>query len=237
MKARAVQALCVAALLAASRMSAADYAPAFASQAPGLDANAAGWQDVPALKLDTQEHIEFKAIAAPSCLAVMVKWDCKQESRVHSPWKWDSEMKCYRPGDEVEDAFTLLVSQTPSAEPYEAWVWRAGRTDPARRADLLTAAPGGTLRFDASSSCWTQKAPGPFAGATIPRFVQRAPSGEAVKLHAKGEWRDGAWTVVFLREGPISNELYLKLTPQSKEPEEGCASIRLKLPHGGGAAK
>ena len=211
---------------------------------PDLDLNAAAWKDVPALKLDSPEKISFKAISGPSQLAIMLQWSCESESRAHSPWKWDQALECYRPGDETEDAFTIRwFKSVSSASPSEAWVWRAGRTDPARRADLLITGPDGILRFDAASSCWTQKAPDSFAGETIPRFVQRPPSGKAAGLHAKGEWLDGVWTLVFsCDKPPFPGETHL-LRIKAHAPEsaseslDGYVAVSLKVPPGDGKQK
>jgi hypothetical protein len=190
MRALAVMAL---ALAATSVLANQPYAVKSVESEPALDPQASFWLGVEALKLD---GMELKAVHSAKSVFVHVQWNCEVESRMHSPWKWDAARKLYAPGDEQEDR--LELRWTNGGGIADIWLWRAGRTDPAGFADDLHAA-GGSVEFDSGTLCWRQNIPGAFAGAVLPRFVQRTPTESAADVRAKGVWREGRWCVVFAR--------------------------------------
>lgn len=230
-------AICAFALLASVAAPCAETYEAIRSTSePGIDLNAPEWEDVPALTLKSPEEIEFKAIVCKAKLFILLKWKCAKESRAHSPWKWDASLKAYRPGGEEEDAFTLRWLSKPPSPEGELWVWRAGRTDPARTADVMDVSPDGAIDFDQNSACWVQRQPNAFSGEEMPRFVHRMPKGRAAQIQAKGEWLDGYWSLAFAAENPFpkESEATLLLMPEapksSKAGIDGYRRIVLKMP-------
>ncbi len=201
---------------------------------------------------------ELKALQDKESVYILVKWPAAQESRAQSPWVWNAALQLYKPGEEMEDAFTF-VWRDPLEKPrmLDVWVWRAGRTDPASSADDMHSAipwerapkDGAKaplpLQFDAGSPCWTQTHHGDFAGERLPRFAQRTPSGSVGDLKARGHWAAGFWTLEISRRKSTGNpddlelregaDAFLSLAPERPSPttallDAPCIRVRLLPP-------
>jgi len=199
-------------------------------------------------------EVEIKALHDADSVYIQAKWPAAAEKRSQSRWRWDAGLQIYTQGEEAEEAFSF-VWRSPSPKPrlLDVWVWRAGRTDPAGSADdmfasipweglpedLSTPLP---LQFDEGAPCWTQSHYGDFAGETLPRFVQRTPSGSAGDLKAKGRWAAGLWTLEISRKkrtGHLDDlefkdgaELLLAPVPGRPEPTAALLKepfVRVKL--------
>lgn len=173
--------------------------------------------------------IELRAVHDGEHIYLLARFPDPTENRQHKTLQWDPGEGRYRTGPEREDTLVLKWNMEPfpvdltlaSDEEYLAdiWFWKAHRTDPLGYADdklqrythvaRERATPlisrGGQAFYlsrdaDAGDSCYEVVARGTYTGVRAPKYRQRQPSGSRADVRAKGEWRDGLWTVEFQRK-------------------------------------
>ena len=107
-----------------------------------------------------------------------------------------------------------------SADHYlaDVWFWKANRTDPVGYADdkthklatekdidatKLKNKSGKTFyltrKVDTGTSAYTIDLQIEYQGDTLPRYINRLPSGSRADIRAKGHWQEGEWTIEFAR--------------------------------------
>ena len=135
----------------------------------------------------------------------------------------------YVQGPDREDTFVVKWSMEPlpvdlsmdADEPYRAdiWFWKAHRTDHAGYADdkmhiySRTEVPGAYVlisrqgqRFyvsrdgDAGDAAYANRVYGVYEGERRPPYRYQTPTGSRADVRAKGQWREGLWTVEFSRK-------------------------------------
>jgi hypothetical protein len=142
--------------------------------------------------------VSIKACVVDDELYLLVRYQAGPEKRSQRSWRWDAVRRIYVPGDGREESLSILFyGKDPGKK--DVWVWRACRTDPVGFADDMFM-ENRELRFDSGRSCWYSEYHGDFAGDTLPRFQNRAPSGSASDVKAKGHWDKGSLTVEFSRK-------------------------------------
>lgn len=177
---------------------------------------------------DASAPITLKAVYTNETLYFLVRFADPTEDREHKTMFWDESKKLYRIGPAREDTFVFkwnlgpnLTDLTLSAEvPYKAdvWVWKAFRTDHAGYADdkmhiysiislprsqKISTVSGRTFYLqrpgDAGEAAYRPIVHEKYQGDRAARYDLVQPSGSRADVRAKGEWRDGSWTIEFAR--------------------------------------
>lgn len=172
--------------------------------------------------------IELKACYDQQHIYVLVTFPDPTEDRLHRALVWNSASNRYNDGPSREDVLVLKWNMSPynndlsltSDRPYRAdiWFWKASRTDHAGYADdkiqyytstrskqsrQLISASGKVfyLRREADSgeSAYIPKLETEYAGDIIAKYHQAQPTGSRADVRAKGQWRDGVWSIEFSR--------------------------------------
>jgi len=157
----------------------------------------------------------------------LVQWPDEEPDVEHRPWIWSAEERAYIVGKDVEDALALQFSLAERigdcmllGKGYEAdvWFWRAARTNPSGYAEDVTLAvslqriPKANF-YEAKNrrTVWVKESrddgippyrthvAGAYEGDLVRRYLPREPSGSAADVRARGEWKEGSWTLEFSR--------------------------------------
>lgn len=165
----------------------------------GLDEawRAVAWTTLPDPRLAPEDRLAVKACTDGSRLFLLVRFPAVVERRRHRPWRWDATTQHYHSGGEAEEALTVLLLGANGM--VDAWVWRADRTDAAGFADDGSFSPARGFSPDAGTACWESRYVSGFAGAELPRFYPREPTGSLADVRARGVWENGVWTVEMSR--------------------------------------
>lgn len=177
----------------------------------------------------TKIGITLKAIHTQKAIFFLVRYADATEEREHKTLIWDEELEFYKTGPTREDSFVFKWNMEPDPvdltlsanRPYQAdiWYWKAARTDHAGYADdkmqLYTAhnqkkskkmlSKDGRLFYlrrsgDNGNAAYKAKAQQGFTRKTQPQFEFVKPTGSRADVHAKGIWKNGAWTIEFARQ-------------------------------------
>lgn len=152
----------------------------------------------------------------------MIRTSLKELVNVHKVWHWDDAKKIYVSGNEEETSLTLFFyKDAKCADSADVWAWRAARNNVSGFADDMFFSDSRYV-MDKGQSSWYSRFFGEFAGATLPRFYQRAPNGSAADVRAKGKVKDGILTVEFSRniesghsdDLPLNKKLFMKISFQ-----------------------
>lgn len=172
--------------------------------------------------------LTLKAVHTGDTLFLLVQYPDPTEDREHETMVWDESAKLYRVGPKREDTFVFkwdfgpsLTDLTLSANaPYKAdiWFWKAYRTDhaghaddkmhiysitPQRRATSLLHASGRTFYLlrpgDAGEAAYRLVVRDKYEGELTARYRLVQPSGSRADVRAKGQWKEGKWTIEFGR--------------------------------------
>jgi len=177
-------------------------------------ANDKCWSGVVSHKLKFKKNGNDSNIVLKGCknknkIFFLAEFDSESESRCERLWHWDDKMNIYVQGNEREDSLTLYFTEKKDSSYADIWVWRAGRTDVSGHADDLFFFGNASFsagnenldgyRADKGENSWYSKYYSTFSGPSVPRFYNRAPSGSAADVKARGRWLDGRWTVEFER--------------------------------------
>lgn len=122
-------------------------------------------------------------------------------------WRWDPVRHAYFLNGEKESALTLIFrSRKPSTANFaDVWVWRQSRNDPANFADDMWITgkfpiKPGFLKMDNGTSPWFTRYFAEFAGAEIPRFYSRTPSGSAGDVKGRSSVINGTVVLELARK-------------------------------------
>ena len=172
--------------------------------------------------------IAMKAVYTDKDIYILVTFQDPDESRTHKSWTWDNGLRLYKVGNDREDVFMIKWNMAPepidlsiySDNSYLAdiWFWKACRTDPVGYADdkmhkqgsekerdatKLTSKTGKVIFLnrsgDIGTSAYKMDLKSEFEGETLPRYINRQPSGSRGDVRAKGTWKYGVWTIEFAR--------------------------------------
>lgn len=151
------------------------------------------------------------------------------ENPLHKPWLWDKDKEVYETGAHREDTFVFKWNMMDkkvdlsnfSDDSYKAdvWYWKANRTNPAGYADdknqelsdsqseksTEVESLTGKKRFlsrhsDKGKPAYTEFKPTTFTESLIDRYPKSMPKGSRADVIAKGQWKDGSWTIEFERK-------------------------------------
>ena len=151
------------------------------------------------------------------------------ENPLHKPWLWDKDKEVYETSAHREDTFVFKWNMMDkkvdlsnfSDDSYKAdvWYWKANRTNPAGYADdknqelsdsqseksTEVESLTGKKRFlsrhsDKGKPAYTEFKPTTFTESLIDRYPKSMPKGSRADVIAKGQWKDGNWTIEFERK-------------------------------------
>ena len=172
--------------------------------------------------------LEIKSVHTATDVFFLVSFPDRDESRRHRSWVWNKDLEMYDEGPDREDVlvFKWKLNQSTadlslaSDQSYEAdiWYWKAARTDPQGFADdkiqrlssyqtrdshSLTSKTGTPMYLkregDVGGSAYKTNIYVDYRGDVVERYSHRPPTGSRGDVRAKGEWREGRWTIEFAR--------------------------------------
>ena len=185
-------------------------------------------------------RLTVRAVYTDDTIFILATFPDQTENRDHKTQVWVAEQSRYRIGYDREDTFVIKWSmetgpvdlRVDAEEPYRAdiWFWKAHRTDHAGHADdkshvyssLQTPGSKPVLsrngrRFylkrpgDAGKAAYETIVHGEHVGDRAPLYKHGAPQGSRADVRAKGNWRNGGWTVEFSRKLVTNNPDDLQL--------------------------
>lgn len=174
-------------------------------------------------------EIELSSVQNGESIFFLVRYPDTTESRQHKFLVWDETLKTYKSGPKREDSFVFKwnmgsrsVDLTISGnDPYQAdvWYWKANRTDPVGFADdkfhiygqnksvksLLVISKTGKPFYlqrpsDDGKSAYSSMAYDVYSSPEVPRYKNRRPMGSRADIRAKGNWKNGVWTIEWARK-------------------------------------
>lgn len=172
--------------------------------------------------------VNLKAIYNDTHISFLVHFADATEDRQHKTMVWDKELEIYRTGPKREDVFifkwsmeAVPVNLTLTADsPYKAdiWFWKSHRTDhagyaddktqlyasdPQSKAKRLISASGNLFylvrKGDTGKAAYQAAIYPDYIGDEAPRFQRQIPEGSRADVRAKGNWKEGFWTIEFAR--------------------------------------
>ncbi len=172
--------------------------------------------------------IEILTLYDADQIYLCVRFPDDDEDRLHKPYIWDAAAMRYRTGPAREDTLVLkwaiesstkdLTLQAEKSYRADVWYWKANRTDLAGFADdklqIYTSGnmPQATQLWshsgqafylrrsgDEGTAAYLTQAFSEFMGKTVPKYTSQEPAGSRADVHAKGQWKNGYWTVEFAR--------------------------------------
>ncbi len=186
-------------------------------------------REITTLDRSSQQEITIKSVHTKNEIFFLVKYPDKTASEKHKYWVWDTTEEIYKQGNLREDIFVFKWSMSGNKanlsifrnpEPHEAdiWFWKACRTNPSGYADdkyqilssksepdarKIRGKNGDELflvrKGDTGKSAYKPELVFDYRGDCIPQYVSRQPKGSRADIPAKGEWKDGYWTIEFSR--------------------------------------
>jgi hypothetical protein len=173
--------------------------------------------------------LRIKAVYTDDMIYVLATFPDKTESRTHKTLTWDAEQARYRTGVDREDTFVIKWAMSSDVRdlrvdaerPYKAdiWFWKATRTDPSGYADdkshTYSATRGRNSKtvLSRSGQRFYLSRPGDSGKSAyktiiyadrvkdrMPLYKNNEPKGSRADVRAKGQWRNGVWTVEFARK-------------------------------------
>ena len=172
--------------------------------------------------------LTLKAVYTEDAIFFLVQYPDATENREHKTMLWDEAAKMYRMGPAREDTFVFkwhlgagpvdlrLSGDTPHLA--DIWYWKAYRTDHAGYADdkmhvfsitrmprsqkILSATGHSFYLFrpgDAGEAAYRAVVHEKYEGDQVLRYAFAQPSGSRADIRAKGEWKEGSWTIEFAR--------------------------------------
>lgn len=192
----------------------------------------------PIAKLD----LYLKTVYTNDKVFFLVRYKQKQANKTHKNLKWDKNSKLYKIDKNREDTFVFKWNMEPfpvnltlkSQDNYIAdiWYWKAFRTDHAGYADdkiqtysslsspkshrILTENGNVfylTRKGDKGVSSYKNNIPAEFKGETINSYDLRVPQGSRGDVRAKGQWKDGEWSLEFSRKLNTNHEDDISFQP------------------------
>jgi hypothetical protein len=179
--------------------------------------------------------LTIRAVYTDDKIFILATFPDKTENRAHKTQVWIPEQSRYRVSTDREDTFVIKWNmegnpvdlRIDAEEPYKAdiWYWKSHRTDHAGYADdkmhvyssLKSRKSKGLIskngvRFylkrpgDAGKGAYETLIHGEHVGDRTSLYKQVEPQGSRADVRAKGEWRNGGWTVEFARKLVTGND-------------------------------
>lgn len=179
----------------------------------------------PLAKID----ITIKSLHTNDTIYFQITFPDPTENREHKTMVWIPEQERYRTDVDREDTFIFKWSMEPNsidlsvasndAHRADIWFWKAFRTDPAGYADdkmhlystrqspdARTVLSKLGMRFylkrpgDSGKAAYQTKVYDRYIGERKPKYSHNPPVGSRADIRAKGNWRDGRWTIEFARK-------------------------------------
>ncbi len=175
------------------------------------------------------EALTVRAVHDGSRVYVLVRWADRTRDALYRPWVWDPAQGTYHQNDQADDGLALSLFSTPDlgdtcmlqGKGMEAdlWLWRAFWSDisglavDARLQVSRTRLPRSNPypARDGSGQLWVRREsdrgalgwsffiPVEFQGAVVPSYKPSRAAGSRGDVQARGQWKDGAWTVELSR--------------------------------------
>lgn len=198
------------------------------SRPPFLDGMAVDecWQQTPVTMFSIPDGDKILPVSLKACtdgkyIYFLVQYPTEMENRKHQSWHWDPVQQAYIPGQETEEAFTIIITSNPAKnKKADIWIWRAARTDPVNKADDLVYQecdlvdyPPKSISVDKGENCWFIKYFGDYAGMELPRFYNKAPKGSLADVNARGSWDMNFLSIEFSRLLETGHEDDIQLKP------------------------
>jgi hypothetical protein len=172
--------------------------------------------------------LTLKAVYTEGAIYFLVQYPDATENREHKTMLWDQAAERYRIGPKREDTFIFKWNLSAGSidlrvsghTPHRAdiWYWKAYRTDHGRYADdkmhifEITAIPRSQKILSDTGHSFYLYRPGDegdpayraivhdkYEGDQAARYDFSQPSGSRADIRAKGEWKEGSWTIEFAR--------------------------------------
>jgi len=173
--------------------------------------------------------IELRSVHNGENIFFLVRYPDATESRQHKYLVWDDALKAYRSGPKREDSFVFkwnmetrpveLSISGDDAYKADVWYWKANRTDPVGYADdkfhsygheslgnsLLVINKTGKPFFlerlgDGGKATYLSMTYDRYSTPEVPRYHIRQPTGSRADIRAKGNWKNGVWTIEWARK-------------------------------------
>ncbi len=209
------------------------------------------WIGVPGVRISSPPGGEAADMMVKACndgvrIYFLIQHETGTPRRKHRPWHWDPLLQAYVPGEEREEAFSIVLTAVgdPVAD-ADIWVWRAARTDPVSKADDMyyhSSMQFGRevegIGFDSGMASWFSKYFGSFSGMSLPRFFNRSPAGSMADVDAKGSWDKHILSIEFGRKLITGNgddialgtgEFRMLLHPGTPCPQKICEGVYARL--------
>lgn len=182
-----------------------------------------------------KKDVTIKTLRTRDMIYFLVKYPDKNESRVQKNLHWNKELGLYELGPEREDCFVfkwnmgkeMVDLSVYSDTEYETdiWFWKACRTDPAGYADdkrqILSRKPSKKSKeikcdsgksmylsrvSDTGKSAYSRNIPIEYKGDVVGQYTCRKPVGSRGDVKARGNWKEGVWTIEFSRALDTGNK-------------------------------
>lgn len=188
------------------------------------------------------QKIFLKTMYVDDTIYFLVRYSDPDKNDQHKPWVWNQDMEAYVPGKQREDTFVFKFAMDQATtdlssfadEEYiaDVWYWKAARTNgvgyaddklhilstqPGKKAQKVTSKSGKTMYLmrlgDKGRSAYTSTVYAEKIQEVMPKYILRQPTGSRADVRAKGEWRDGMWTIVFARKLQTGHEDDVQFVP------------------------
>lgn len=173
--------------------------------------------------------ISIRSVHTQNNIFMLVRFPDDTHNTEHKTLEWEKSSNLYRVGHKREDtlvfkwnmeAFPVDISLS-SDTPYRAdiWYWKSFRTDHAGFADdkyqtygniatpkaQRTLSKNGktfylTRKGDSGRGAYKNHIPLKYQGDEVNGYELRTPEKSRADVRAKGQWKDGYWTVEFSRK-------------------------------------
>lgn len=186
--------------------------------------------------------IELRAAYDAERIYLLASFPDATEDRLHRALVWNQELNSYHNGPSREDVLVIKWNMSghdndlslKSDRPYRAdiWFWKANRTDHAGYADdkmqfytstrskksqQLISRSGKVFYLrrigDSGDAAYKPHLPLTYAGDQLDKYELVTPTGSRADIRAKGQWRDGRWTIEFSRALATGHGDDLQLDP------------------------
>ena len=173
--------------------------------------------------------VTIKSVHTEDRIYFLVTFPDETESRNHKTMLWVPERERYKTGYNREDTFVFKWSMEPrpvdlgimadNAYDADIWFWKAHRTDPAgfaddkmhrlsaaetRQASIIYSKNGLPYYLyrpgDSGEAAYRVLIYNKFVRDRMPKYQIGQPSGSRSDIRAKGDWKDGRWTIEFGRQ-------------------------------------
>ncbi|MEG3638153.1 ethylbenzene dehydrogenase-related protein [Magnetococcus sp. PR-3] len=211
--------------------------------------------------------LQLKALYNKDRVFFLVRFPDATENRLHKNLIWNAKEKRYKSGPKREDTFVFKWSMDALPKPLslskgihhkaDIWYWKADRTDHAGRADdkqhfysveplpraqIIMDEKGQTRylrrRGDKGEAAYQIVTVPAYQGDEIRGIIHKIPLGSRADVIAKGQWKDGFWTVEFARQLQtghsddlnFSTDLYYHFGVSRYEIAGRARNVQLEIP-------